>query len=226
MSSYYEDWLEEQDRKAATEHAEWVTTQEGRAWLHEHEKLRVALEWNSIQAAKEQMAGERAYAEREREWREDNPVEWAAWKRLQVVLEQGPILFGSADASPYGFQEFLAEVEPAPPGATRVEQKDEMQPFRPGNLRWACPEVQHDQTEAEPEYLTLHEVARRSGFSYDFVYDAVRNRDLVAVQKGRLWRVKLADYHAWMDRGRAVSAAPSRPEVKESVNRHFGRKAR
>jgi excisionase family DNA binding protein len=225
-SEYYEHWLEEQDRLAAVEHAEWLKTPEGAAWKLDHEKLRVAMEWRGIQAEKERIATERARDERERQWRDDNRVEWVAWKRLQVVMEQGPILFGTSDVKPYDFEAFLAEVEPAPPDATHIEQKDVRVPFRPGNLRWARPDVRQAETEAEPEYISLQEVVRRCGFSYDFVYDAVTSGDLIGVQKGRQWRVKPADFRAWMDRGGAGGAAPSRPEVKESVSRHFPRKAR
>ena len=64
------------------------------------------------------------------------------------------------------------------------------------------------------EYLNLHEVARRTGFSYDFVYDAVRSGDLPAVQKGRDWRVSLAEMRAWMDRDRAA-AQTSRADFKK-----------
>lgn len=73
--------------------------------------------------------------------------------------------------------------------------------------------------ETDPEYVTINEVARRTDFSYDFVYDAVRNGDLPATQKSREWRVALADMRAWMNKDRAGSPTPARSEIREKVNR-------
>lgn len=220
MSGYYELWLEEQERAADVEHAEWLRTPKGQAWRAEHEKLRAAIEWSNIKHEKDQMAAERARLERERHWQADNPVEWSAWKRLQVVLEQD-FLFDFSNSPRYDFEAFLAEVKPAPDGSTHVEQKDVKVAFRPGNLRWAAGQKDEESTPAEPEYLTLKEIARRSGFGYDFVYHAVRRHDLRGVQKGRHWRVKPADFRAWMDRSRAANVAPSQPQLQQTVNRHF-----
>lgn len=69
------------------------------------------------------------------------------------------------------------------------------------------------------DYLTLRAAADRTGFSYDYVYDAVRRGDLPASQKGRMWRVRATDLAAWMDRGRAGAAPPSRPELQSKVSR-------
>jgi len=66
---------------------------------------------------------------------------------------------------------------------------------------------------ASPEYLTIRETAALTGFSYDFVYDAVTRGDLRASQKGRTWRVKAADARAWMDRDRGGPPLPTRPKV-------------
>jgi len=74
-------------------------------------------------------------------------------------------------------------------------------------------------SEPDPEYLTLHEVARRTSLSYDFVYDAVRDDHLPAVRKGREWRVAVADMRSWMDRDRAAAPRPTRPHLREKVNR-------
>jgi excisionase family DNA binding protein len=72
---------------------------------------------------------------------------------------------------------------------------------------------------AEPEYVTLAEVQRRTSFSYDFVYDAVRQGDLPAVKKGRDWRVAVKDMRAWMDKDRAGNHVPARSELKKKVSR-------
>jgi excisionase family DNA binding protein len=74
-------------------------------------------------------------------------------------------------------------------------------------------------TDPDAEYLTLHEVARRTSFSYDFVYDAVRDGHLPATQKGREWRVSVTAMRAWMDKDRAVAPRPTRSELKEKVSR-------
>jgi excisionase family DNA binding protein len=70
----------------------------------------------------------------------------------------------------------------------------------------------------EPEYITLAEVQRRTSFSYDFVYDAVRRGDLPATQKGRDWRVAVKDMRAWMEKDRAANHIPARSELKKKVN--------
>jgi excisionase family DNA binding protein len=77
-----------------------------------------------------------------------------------------------------------------------------------------------------PEYLTLQEAAELTGFSYDFVYDAVRQGDLLAIKKGRAWRAKAADVRAWMGRDRGGQVLPSRPELQEKVSRLLPRLAR
>ncbi len=67
---------------------------------------------------------------------------------------------------------------------------------------------------AEPEYLTIHEVARRTSFSYDFIYDAVTAGDLPASKKGREWRSAAADLRPWIGGerpgGGARAAGPPR----------------
>lgn len=73
--------------------------------------------------------------------------------------------------------------------------------------------------ETEPEYITLAEVQRRTSFSYDFVYDAVRKGDLPATKKGRDWRVALKDMRAWMDKDRVGIIVPARSEMKKKVSR-------
>ena len=73
--------------------------------------------------------------------------------------------------------------------------------------------------EPDAEYLTLHEVARRTSISYDFVYDAVHNGHLPAIKKGREWRVAVADMRAWMDKDRAGVARPTRTQLKDKVSR-------
>ena len=70
------------------------------------------------------------------------------------------------------------------------------------------------------EYLSLDEVASATGFSYDFVYDAVRGGDLPASQKSRRWRVASADLRAWMAKGRGGKQRPPRPEAAGLVRRH------
>ncbi|AMV29379.1 Helix-turn-helix domain protein [Gemmata sp. SH-PL17] len=72
---------------------------------------------------------------------------------------------------------------------------------------------------AGPEYLTLAEVAQRTSFSYDFVYDAARKGDLPATQKGREWRVAVTDMRAWMSRDRIENRRPTRPHLKNEINR-------
>jgi excisionase family DNA binding protein len=74
-------------------------------------------------------------------------------------------------------------------------------------------------TEPDAEYLTLQEVARRTSFSYDFVYDAVRRGDLPATKKGRDWRVAVKDMRTWMERDRVENAVPTRSQLKKKVNR-------
>jgi hypothetical protein len=224
-SEYYEHWLEEQDRLAAAEDVEWLKTPEGAAWKREHEKLRVAMEWSGIQAEKERMAAERARNERERQWRDDNPIEWAAWKRLQVVLEEGPILFGSSDEKPYDFPAFLAEVKPAPPGATYIEQKDVRVPFRPGNLRWAPPAGAASGPQ-EPDFMTIQQVKAATGYSYDYIRDAILRGDLPATKKARQYRIAVADYRAWMARDRVTNAPVPRGELQQTVTRHFQKRGR
>ena len=71
----------------------------------------------------------------------------------------------------------------------------------------------------EAEYLTLAQVARRTGFSYDFVYDAARRGDLPATKKGREWRVAVTDMRTWMDKDRAGNRVPVRSELKKKVSR-------
>jgi excisionase family DNA binding protein len=73
--------------------------------------------------------------------------------------------------------------------------------------------------EPEPEYVSLEEVARRTNFSYDFVYDAVRRGELRAIQKGRIWRVAIVDMRAWMNRDRAANSIPTRSEVRADIKR-------
>ena len=72
---------------------------------------------------------------------------------------------------------------------------------------------------AEPEYLTLAEAARRTAFSYSFIYDAVHRGDLPATQKGREWRVARLDLRAWMNKDRAGAVTPSGREQKAKVSR-------
>ena len=70
---------------------------------------------------------------------------------------------------------------------------------------------------AEPECLTITEVARRTSFSYDFVYDAVTAGDLPATKKGREWRVAVADMRSWMHRDKTGTARPSRSEKNDKL---------
>lgn len=70
----------------------------------------------------------------------------------------------------------------------------------------------------DPEYIPLNEVAERTSFSYDFVYDAVHRGDLPATKKNREWRVSTKDMRAWMDRDRAGHPRPARSELKEKVS--------
>jgi excisionase family DNA binding protein len=72
---------------------------------------------------------------------------------------------------------------------------------------------------AEPEYVTLAEVARRTSFSYDYVYDAVRRGDLLAAKKGKDWRVRLIDMREWMSKGRPKAATVGRPDMQKKVQR-------
>jgi excisionase family DNA binding protein len=74
-------------------------------------------------------------------------------------------------------------------------------------------------TASEPEYLTLAEVKARTGFSYDYIYDAVRSADLPATKKGREWRVAVADVRAWMARDRVDRRVPVRAELRRKVSR-------
>ena len=74
-------------------------------------------------------------------------------------------------------------------------------------------------TVAEPEYITLAEVQRRTSFSYDYVYDAVRRGELPATKKGRDWRVAVKDMRARMDKDRAGNHVPARSELKKKVSR-------
>lgn len=73
----------------------------------------------------------------------------------------------------------------------------------------------------EPEYISLAEVARRTSFSYDFVYDSVRSGELPAAKKGKDYRVRLADMRSWMDKDRPKAAARSRSEMKAKVNKYL-----
>jgi excisionase family DNA binding protein len=72
--------------------------------------------------------------------------------------------------------------------------------------------------QVEPEYITLAEVARRTSFSKDFVYDAVWAGELPAVQKGREWRVAVSDMRAWMDRDRAGQTLPARSKLRGKID--------
>ncbi len=73
--------------------------------------------------------------------------------------------------------------------------------------------------EREPEYVTPAEAARRTSFSYDFVYDAVHRGDLPATQKGREWRVGVQDLRAWMAKDRAGVTTPARKDLRAKVSR-------
>lgn len=70
---------------------------------------------------------------------------------------------------------------------------------------------------SEPEYLTIAEVARRTSFSYDYIYDAVTAGDLPATKKGRDWRVAVADMRSWMNRDKTGTARPSRSEKNDKL---------
>src|SRR5262245_8623559 len=61
-----------------------------------------------------------------------------------------------------------------------------------------------------PEYISLAGAATLTGFSYDFIYDAVQRGELPAVKKGREWRVKAADVRDWMERDRGGRLAVPR----------------
>ncbi|HEX4610093.1 MAG TPA: hypothetical protein VH092_18010 [Urbifossiella sp.] len=74
--SYFEHWLEEQDRGAE---AEWERTPEGRT-------LKLRAECNRLREEKELLEKERDRREQERKWRRAYPTEWRAWVRLQPWL--------------------------------------------------------------------------------------------------------------------------------------------
>ena len=63
----------------------------------------------------------------------------------------------------------------------------------------------------------MDEVAWRTSFSYDLVYDAVRSGQLPATQKGREWRVAVKDMRAWMEKDRTENRRPARPELDAKV---------
>ncbi len=71
---------------------------------------------------------------------------------------------------------------------------------------------------SDAEYLTLKGVALRTSFSYDFIYDAVRNGSLPSVKKGREWRVAVADMRSWMDKDRAGHLKPTRSAMEGKVS--------
>src|SRR5262245_32520812 len=80
-----------------------------------------------------------------------------------------------------------------------------------------------DRVRPAPEYVTLHDAARVTSFSYDFVYDAVRKGELPAVKKGRDWRVALADLRHWMDKDRGKASLPPRSELSDLERLHLPR---
>jgi excisionase family DNA binding protein len=80
------------------------------------------------------------------------------------------------------------------------------------------------------ELLDIDAVARYLGVSTRTAYERVRRGDLPAIKIGRLWRVRVADLEAWLDRAAAPNS--SAPVVKPSaagralLERHRGALAR
>ena len=203
--SYYEHWLEEQDRAAAAEQAEWVRTPEGREW-----KLKA--ENDRLRAEKESLERENDRRRQEREWKRDHPAAWRAWVRLQPLLEL-PILFG--DEKPFDFDAFRVEVGHAPPGVRRVVRKDRSRPYQPGNLRWGCPRApksaplvvaaagaQPVQAAEKKDYLTKKDVAKRLIVSPRTVNRWVSLGLLKPFRRGQVLRFKPEDVETFEAKGK------------------------
>jgi len=79
---------------------------------------------------------------------------------------------------------------------------------------------------SDAEYLTLKSVAQLTSFSYDFIYDAVRNGSLPSVKKGREWRVAVADMRSWMDKDRAGHLKPTRSAMESKISQLLPRLSR
>jgi hypothetical protein len=123
MSSYYEHWLDEQDRAAAVENAEWERTPEGRAWKlqAENDRLREAA------SAAETALHEQRQAQQ-------HPDEWREWLKVRPLL---PVVIDFGPDRPMTFDGFLSEVGPRPSEGHVVVRVDETGAFDRGNMVWA-----------------------------------------------------------------------------------------
>lgn len=185
--------------------AAWEQTLEGRRWLAEQDSIR--------------QEAAHTKSERERRWMANHPVEWAAWVRVQTVWNP-EIDLASID-SPFDFDAFLNDVGRAPTQNSRIVRKDDLLPFRPGNLRWDEPRRKSDTPNVEPEYLDLRAVADMTNMSYDFVREAAVAGRLTACKKGGQWRVKPADARAWMEKDRGPQSTPPAGVMKDKVRRYL-----
>lgn len=56
---------------------------------------------------------------------------------------------------------------------------------------------------SEKDYLSLEEVAREFGVTYQLIYRLVRSGELPAARLGRLYRVLRSDLEAYLERSKA-----------------------
>lgn len=192
--SYYEQWVEEQDRAADAEHAEWLRTQEGAAWKREHERVVLAVGNDRLRHENQQLEKERERRKQERAWKREHPTEWRAWVRVQPLLEL-PLLFG--DEKPFGFDAFRVEVGHAPPGVRRVVRKDRSLPYQQRNLRWGRP---CDPKTAPPVVAAVGAQLVQGG----------REEGLPDQEGGRQAPSRLDSLHQPVDVGGALEGVPAR----------------
>lgn len=63
---------------------------------------------------------------------------------------------------------------------------------------------------SEP-WVSVDEVSRHLGVAKDTIYRWIAARELPAHRVGRLWKFKLSEVNAWIERGRAGDEPPSDP---------------
>lgn len=196
-------------------------------------------EWHAEQAtaAAEKLAAEAKESEqlraKERSRAAKHPREWAAWVKVEPLLE---VTFSLAGTPPYDFEDFLADVGAAPSGDAVVVRKDESGAFRKGNMRWSGPEEPSQDRPAIPppgqEGLSINEAAALKGLHPDTIRRAVLSGELPAANVGTSGRARYlisrAGLEAWLERRRNGPAAAARRKKKAAAppppSRHFKRR--
>lgn len=64
-----------------------------------------------------------------------------------------------------------------------------------------------------PALMTAERVAQLTGLHYQTVLEAIRRGDLRALKLGNRWRVRPADYDAWLDAHLAPARDPVPPRA-------------